>query len=100
MKINEAPQLGDGPNMRIVLTEWMRATAKKLNSLAAGNLAAYENTGTAAPTAGTWAQGDFVKNSAPSELGSAGSKYIVQGWTCTAGGTPGTWLQARTLTGN
>jgi hypothetical protein len=40
--------------------------------------------GTAAPTSGTWAQGDIVWNTAP---GAAGAP----GWVCVTGGTPGTW---------
>jgi hypothetical protein len=40
--------------------------------------------GSAAPTAGTWATGDKVWNTAPEPGGNAG-------WVCTAGGTPGTW---------
>jgi hypothetical protein len=52
------------------------------------------------PTSGSWPAGSFVFNSNPIELGTNGSKYILLGWTCTVGGTPGTWLQARTLTGN
>lgn len=38
----------------------------------------------APPTVGTWAQGDIVWNSAPVSGESIG-------WTCVAGGTPGTW---------
>ena len=38
----------------------------------------------AAPTAGTWAQGDIFYNPAPAAGG-----YI--GWVCTSGGTPGVW---------
>jgi hypothetical protein len=38
----------------------------------------------AAPATGTWSQGDIVYNSTPT-VGAA------QGWTCVAGGTPGTW---------
>lgn len=56
--------------------------------------------GTAAPTTGTWSQGDFVWNTAPAEAGSSSSKYVILGWVCTVSGTPGTWLQCRTLTGN
>ena len=100
MKLNEAPQLTEGPLFLPVLVELLRQIAKKVNSLASGSASAFENTGTAAPTTGTWAQGDFVKNSAPAEAGSAGSKYITQGWTCTVSGAPGTWLPVRTLTGN
>lgn len=40
--------------------------------------------GSAAPTAGTWARGSVVWNSAPSAAG-------MIGWICTAAGTPGTW---------
>lgn len=60
----------------------------------------WETSGTSAPTSGTWSQGDKCKNTAPSESGSAGSKYVVTGWVCTVSGTPGTWVQMRNLTGN
>lgn len=56
--------------------------------------------GTATPTTGTWRVGDYVVNSTPSEQGSAGSKYIIRGFSCTIAGTPGTWVQDRGLTGN
>ena len=64
-----------------------------------GRLSAY-NSATAAPTGNTWAVGDIVRNSAPAEAGGVGSKYVIIGWICTVSGTPGTWLQMRTLTGN
>ena len=60
----------------------------------------WDTYGTAAPTTGTWAQGDKCKNTSPSELGTAGSKYLIIGWCCSVSGTPGTWLQIRNLTGN
>jgi parallel beta-helix repeat protein len=56
--------------------------------------------GTAAPASGTWAVGDTVRNTAPAEAGSTPNKYVVTGWVCTAAGTPGTWLDMRSLTGN
>lgn len=40
--------------------------------------------GTAAPVAGTWGQGDIVVNASPG----AGTNI---GWVCTVSGTPGTW---------
>jgi hypothetical protein len=40
--------------------------------------------GTAAPTTGTYAQGDMVWNSAPAAGG-------TPGWMCVTGGSPGTW---------
>ncbi|MFP3638112.1 hypothetical protein [Paraburkholderia sp. SIMBA_054] len=72
----------------------------QLNNLSEGHVAAATNASTAPPTAGTYQQGDFIRNSAPSELGTAGSKYVITGWLCTAAGTPGTWVACRSLTGN
>jgi len=40
--------------------------------------------GAAAPTTGTWAQGDIVINT-----GAAASGQV--GWVCVTAGTPGTW---------
>jgi hypothetical protein len=51
------------------------------------------------PAAG-WTRGDRRFNVNTSELGTAGSKYVVQGWICTVTGTPGTWVEMRSLTGN
>jgi Pectate lyase superfamily protein len=42
------------------------------------------SSGIAAPTLGTWKQGDIVSNSAATSGGYAG-------WICVAAGTPGTW---------
>jgi hypothetical protein len=75
-------------------------TAVQVNLLTEGRAAAVYNALPSIPTAGQNAIGDFVRNSAPAELGTAGSKYLVFGWTCTVAGTPGTWLPVRTLTGN
>lgn len=82
------------------LTTLLRAISTQVNNLSEGRIVAVTNAYTAAPTTGTWAQGDFVRNSSPSELGSSGSKYVITGWLCTVGGTPGTWFACRTLTGN
>ncbi len=98
--LNEAPQLGEGRWQIVRITELFRDTAKKVNALARGTFAAIDNTGTAAPTAGTFAQNDFVANSNRTELGVPGAKYVILGWICVAGGTPGTWVESRTLTGN
>jgi hypothetical protein len=61
---------------------------------------AAEWVGTAQPTSGTWSTGAVMKNTAPSEAGTTGAKYVVTGWICTMGGSPGTWLPMRSLTGN
>lgn len=75
-------------------------THQQINGISEGLVTAAHNAATSAPTTGTWAQGDVIRNKAPSELGSAGSKYIITGWACVASGTPGTWLPLRSLTGN
>lgn len=82
------------------LLSLLRDMAAQLNGISEGALYASHNAMTAAPTTGNWAQGDTIRNSAPVEAGTAGSKYIVTGWICTASGTPGTWADLRSLTGN
>lgn len=87
-------------NTDVELLRVLREIATQLNGLSEGRIAANYAALTSAPTTGTWAKGDKVRNSNPSELGTASSKYVIDGWICTVGGTPGTWLQQRTLTGN
>lgn len=98
--LNDMPQIGEGSMQRVRITELFRETARKVNALSRGVFAALDNTGTAAPTTGTWAQGDFVANSNRVEAGTAGSRYVILGWVCVASGTPGTWVESRALTGN
>lgn len=56
------------------------------------------------PTTGRYITGDIVFNSAPSELGAGGSKYVVTGWKRLTTGTAHVlntdWVEMRTLTGN
>lgn len=100
MKLDTNPRLPQNPPSGFVaalvtrLYEVLRDYARAINSNP------WANEGTAAPTTGSWAQGDFVRNTAPAEAGAVGSKYCVIGWVCVAAGTPGTWLPIRTLTGN
>jgi hypothetical protein len=106
MRLEENPQLPQNPdtpyaqNLNFVLSRLLRNIAAKVNAIGDGKLAGGDLVATAVPTTGTYATGDFVKNSAPSELGTAGSKYFIDGWKCVAGGSPGTFVQARCLTGN
>ena len=96
-KLNLSPRVAvNDPVMQRVLRE----QAMQVNLLTEGRLAAIYNAMTAAPTSDTYAQGDFVRNSAPVEVGTAGSKYVVYGWMCVSGGTPGAWVPCRFLTGN
>lgn len=96
MKLNQTPRLLADPS----LFREMREHATQVNQLTEGKVSAIYNADTAAPTTGTHAQGDFIRNSAPVEAGLVGSKYVVFGWVCVSGGTPGTWVQTRYLTGN
>lgn len=73
--------------------------ASQVNATSEGRIAGAYNALTAPPTTGLYAQGDYIRNSAPQVLGSAGSRYVVRGWVCVAGGEPGTWAQDRGLTG-
>lgn len=96
MKANTTPRIAGDP----ALVAELRTHALQINAISEGRLAGSYNAQTAAPTTGTYAQGDFIRNSAPTELGSASSKYVIFGWVCTVAGTPGTFLQCRFLTGN
>lgn len=97
MRVNITPRVGmQDP----VLQRELREHAQQINDITEGRQYAFHNALTAAPSAGTYGKGDFILNSAPSELGTAGSKYIIHGWRCVTGGTPGTWVQCRFLTGN
>lgn len=96
MKANSQPRIKGDP----ALIRELKEHALLLNLMTDGRLAGTNNAYTAAPTTGIHAQGDFVRNSAPTEAGSGGSMYVVLGWVCETGGAPGTWLECRVLTGN
>jgi hypothetical protein len=55
--------------------------------------------GNGPPPAGTWGLGDRIYNTTPTVLGSAGSQYTIDHWTCVVAGTPGTWVPSISLTG-
>jgi hypothetical protein len=63
------------------------------------------NASTSMPTSGFYTKGDIVLNTGePFEYGTAGSKYIIEGWKRKTTGSNHTlnvdWLEMRTLTGN
>lgn len=82
------------------LVRLLRDVNQQVNGITEGGMYSFHGAMTAAPTTGSWNQGDFVRNSAPTELGSGGSKYIIKEFVCVASGSPGTWVQSRSLTGN
>ena len=96
-RLNTTPRVGINDP---VLQRELREHATQVNNLTEGRIACVTNATTAAPTSGPNQQGDFVRNSTPTELGAASSKYVILGWVCVASGTPGTWVEFRGLTGN
>lgn len=96
-KLNTTPRIGIQDT---VVWRELREHATQVNLLSEGKLSGSYAALTAAPTTGTHAKGDFVRNSDPSELGSVSSKYVIFGWVCVTGGSPGTFVQCRFLTGN
>ena len=71
----------------------------QVNNLTEGRISAVTNAATAAPTTGDYKQGDFIRNSTPTELGAPGAKYVLLGWVAVTDGNPGTWKECRALTG-
>lgn len=106
MRLNDNPILPQNPDtdyakaLNRALLDLLRSSNQKVNGLADGRFSARDRVAVSVPTAGSFATGDFVANSAPAELGTAGSKYVLNGWLNVAGGSPGTFVQQRSLTGN
>lgn len=101
MRLQDNPYLPDGlPELVRQLSALWRQLATQVNQVSEGFISGATNATTAPPTAGTYAQGDFIRNSAPVEAGAVASKYVIVGWVCVASGTPGTWVPCRYLTGN
>jgi hypothetical protein len=101
MRVNtdaRLPQNSDVLALKQRLYELHREVSVQLNALAEGQVRGASNAASAAPTSGVYAVGDVVRNLAPTELGSSGSRYVVTGWMCTA--APLTFLPLRSLTGN
>lgn len=90
----------DVHQMSVKLNDVLADICQQVNRLTEGTVFAVHNAQTAAPTTGTYAQGDFIRKSNTVEAGSASSKYVIIGWVCTVAGSPGTWLECRVLTGN
>lgn len=101
MRLGGDPRLPDDqPTLIRQLGRLFTAISKQVNGITEGRIESFHGALTSPPTTGQWYVGDFIKNSSPSELGSASSKYVIIGWVCTVSGEPGTWLECRCLTGN
>ena len=93
MKLNTSPRVSLNDPL---LQRDLREHAGQLNQMAEGRVAAVYNAVPTVPTTGQWVQGDFVRNSAPTELGTTPDKYVVFGWLYTDTG----FVPCRFLTGN
>ena len=87
---------------RGLMIEIARLIEDAINRLSEGRIYQKYNAATSFPTGSTvsYQVGDEVPNITPTELGAAGSKYMITGWKCIAAGAPGTWREMRVLTGN
>lgn len=97
-KLNLTNRVPEQYNRQAVY-EALNAVQNQVNSLSEGRIVATYNAQTSVPTTGSYNVGDFVPNSNISELGTAGSKYVLRGWIC-SDSDPLTFLQCRLLTGN
>lgn len=86
-------------SMQRALQQVLPVIANQVNAVSEGRIQGSHNAADAPPVIGTSMAGDYVKNKAPAVLGTAGSRYVIKGWVCVAGGEPGTWVQDRGLTG-
>lgn len=91
------------------VTGIIRAICQQVNSLSEGAITARYQAQTANPTTNasvSYAQGDIVWNSKPTELSSVApglsAKYVLAGWECVGSGTGSgaTFKEIRWLTGN
>jgi hypothetical protein len=97
-RLNLTNQVPDKYN-RQSLNEVVTSIQNQLNNLSEGRIVATYNAQATVPTTGIFNVGDFVPNSAISEIGAPGSKYVLRGWVC-SDSDPLTFLQCRFLTGN
>ena len=91
------------------ITGIVRAICQQVNSLSEGSIQARYQAQTSHPTgnaAVSYAQGDIVWNSQPTELSSVApglsAKYVLAGWECVSSGlgSAATFKEIRWLTGN
>jgi hypothetical protein len=83
------------------LTRAFKEIATQVNGVTEGRMAAFHTAAESVPTTGEYAQGDFVANSLPEELGAAASRYVIAGWQYVdVGAGVLDWVERRFLTGN
>lgn len=104
-QLSDPSQIGR-PNSTSALAsavvKYLKLVQQQVNRLSDGSISGCSTASTSPPAANStsiYAQGDYIRNSAPTVLGPSGSEYVVKGWICVAGGIPGTWVQDRSYTG-
>jgi hypothetical protein len=102
-RVNTDARLSQNEDVKTLkqrIYEIVREFGTQINAFSEGRIQGAYNAATAAPSAGLYAQGDFIRNATPTELGTAGAKYVVFGWVCVVAGDPATFVGCRFLTGN
>lgn len=88
--------------LRRLIADLDRALAKvgeQVNELSEGRIVASYNAVSSTPST-KLTVGDFVRNSHPVEEGTAGSKYVVLGWSGISASSTVKTTEVRGLTGN
>jgi hypothetical protein len=105
MRLDQQPNIpAEADGMRRRVSDLIKRTNEQLNGLTEGRMSANHAARTSVPTTGTWAVGDYVHKSNPSEAGTTPNKYIVHGWKRLTNGSANVlntdWFEDRRLTGN
>lgn len=105
MRLDPLPRIPpDGQPLNRRLSELFRAFSETINALSEGKASARYQARDTMPTTGTYAKGDYVDNSDPQKLGTAGSRYVIYGWKRLVSGDAHVsgvdWVQDRRLTGD
>ena len=93
---------GSPSDMVQAINKYFKLLQQQVNRLSTGGINSSTSANTAPPSGKTvtiYSAGDYIRNTAPQVLGTAGTQYVVKGWLCVTGGSPGTWVQDRGLTG-
>lgn len=105
MRLDPLPRIPpEGQPLNRRLSELLRLYAETINALSEGKASARYQARDAMPTTGVYAKGDYVDNSDPVKLGTAGSRYVIYGWKRLVSGDAhvlGTdWVADQRLTGD
>jgi hypothetical protein len=105
MRLDPNPNIPpDGQPLNRRLSELFRAINATVNKLSENKAEARYQARDTMPTTGAYAKGDYVDNSDPAKLGTAGSRYVIYGWKRLVSGDSHVagvdWVDDRRLTGD